>query len=42
MGGSDAEISLEESVAGLIARFDALSMETTGEFVTWDGRPHPF
>ncbi len=42
MGGPGAEISLDESVAGLMARFDALSMETTGEFVTWDGRPHPF
>jgi NAD(P)-dependent dehydrogenase (short-subunit alcohol dehydrogenase family) len=35
-------ISLDESVAGLMARFDDLSMETTGAFLTWDGRPHPF
>jgi NAD(P)-dependent dehydrogenase (short-subunit alcohol dehydrogenase family) len=38
MGGTGAEISPEESVAGLVARFDALSVETAGEFRTWDGR----
>jgi NAD(P)-dependent dehydrogenase (short-subunit alcohol dehydrogenase family) len=42
MGGSSADISLDESVTGLMARFDALSMDTTGAFLTWDGRPHPF
>jgi NAD(P)-dependent dehydrogenase (short-subunit alcohol dehydrogenase family) len=42
MGGSAADISLDESVAGLMARFDDLSLETTGTFLTWDGRPHPF
>ncbi|MDG4648549.1 SDR family oxidoreductase [Roseibacterium sp. SDUM158017] len=42
MGGSDADIALEESVAGLVARFDALSLETTGAFLTWDGREHPY
>jgi len=42
MGGIAAEISQEESVDGLMARFDALSLGTSGEFVTWDGRAHPF
>jgi NAD(P)-dependent dehydrogenase (short-subunit alcohol dehydrogenase family) len=42
MGGASADISEHESVSGLIARFDDLSMETTGAFLTWDGRPHPF
>jgi NAD(P)-dependent dehydrogenase (short-subunit alcohol dehydrogenase family) len=42
MGGSAADISLDESVSGLMARFDDLSLETTGAFLTWDGRPHPF
>ena len=42
MGGQGADITLEESVAGLVARFDALSLATTGAFLTWDGRPHPF
>jgi NAD(P)-dependent dehydrogenase (short-subunit alcohol dehydrogenase family) len=42
MGGTSADIPLEESVSGLMARFDALSLATTGAFLTWDGRPHPF
>ncbi|MCU4653966.1 SDR family oxidoreductase [Roseibacterium sp. SDUM158016] len=42
MGGSEADITLSESVEGLVARFDALSAATTGEFLTWDGREHPF
>jgi NAD(P)-dependent dehydrogenase (short-subunit alcohol dehydrogenase family) len=42
MGGAGADISLEESVAGLMDRFDALSMATTGAFLTWDGRTHPY
>jgi NAD(P)-dependent dehydrogenase (short-subunit alcohol dehydrogenase family) len=42
MGGVGADISPEESVAGLMARFDALSMERTGEFLAWDGRVFPF
>jgi NAD(P)-dependent dehydrogenase (short-subunit alcohol dehydrogenase family) len=42
MGGAGADISPEESVAGLMARFDALSMERTGEFLAWDGRVFPF
>jgi hypothetical protein len=29
-------------VEGLIARFDALNLETTGCFETWDGRAHPY
>jgi NAD(P)-dependent dehydrogenase (short-subunit alcohol dehydrogenase family) len=40
MGGAEAGISVDESVAGLNARFDALGMETTGCFENWDGRPH--
>ncbi len=42
MGGSGADISVDESAKGLSARFDALSLETTGCFETWDGRPYPF
>ena len=30
MGGTDADVSPEDSASGLIARFDALSIETTG------------
>jgi NAD(P)-dependent dehydrogenase (short-subunit alcohol dehydrogenase family) len=42
MGGSSADITPEQSAAGLIARFDALGPDTTGCFETWDGRAHPF
>ncbi len=42
MGGSTADIGVEEATAGLLARFDALSLETTGCFETWDGRAHPY
>jgi NAD(P)-dependent dehydrogenase (short-subunit alcohol dehydrogenase family) len=42
MGTDAAEIDLAESVSGLIDRFDALSMATTGVFETWDGRAHPY
>lgn len=42
MGGPSAAIDMTESATGLIARFDALGMETTGCFETWDGRDHPF
>ena len=41
MGGAEADIPVEEAVAGLILRFDALCLETTGCFETWDGRAHP-
>lgn len=42
MGGAAAEIDVATSVDGLAARFDALDLETTGCFETWDGRAHPF
>lgn len=42
MGGSSADISVEQAAEGLADRFDALSLETTGCFETWDGRAHPF
>ncbi len=41
MGGQGADITTQESVSGLVQRFDALSIETTGCFETWDGRAHP-
>ena len=40
MGGAEADISVDESAAGLKSRFAALSLETTGCFENWDGRPH--
>ncbi|MEY1554799.1 SDR family NAD(P)-dependent oxidoreductase [Yoonia sp. R2331] len=42
MGSNAAEISVEEAASGLMARFDALSLDTTGCFQTWDGRDHPY
>lgn len=38
MGGDGADISAEESAAGLLARFDALSMETTGIYEDYAGK----
>ncbi|MEO1491132.1 MAG: SDR family oxidoreductase [Pseudomonadota bacterium] len=42
MGGSGADISVEESASGLLSRFDALSLETTGVFEDYAGRTIPF
>lgn len=42
MGGDAAEISTAEAGEGLLSEFDALSLETTGCFRTWDGRDHAF
>ncbi|MHC0053286.1 SDR family NAD(P)-dependent oxidoreductase [Actibacterium sp. D379-3] len=42
MGGAGAAISVDEAAAGLMARFSALSLTTTGCFETWDGQPHPY
>ncbi|MGR3323287.1 MAG: SDR family NAD(P)-dependent oxidoreductase [Pseudooceanicola sp.] len=40
MGGSAADITVEESADGLVRRFADLDMSTTGTFETWDGRKH--
>ncbi|GLT08075.1 SDR family NAD(P)-dependent oxidoreductase [Sulfitobacter porphyrae] len=42
MGGAAAEITTQDAVGGLAARFAALSLETTGCFETWDGRAHAY
>jgi NAD(P)-dependent dehydrogenase (short-subunit alcohol dehydrogenase family) len=42
MGGAEADITINESVQGLGARFDDLSVQTTGCFETWDGRAHDY
>ena len=42
MGGSAADITVDEAVVGLVDRFAALGPETTGCFETWDGRAHPY
>lgn len=42
MGTSAADIGTEESAAGLLNRFDALSLDTTGCFEMWNGDAIPF
>lgn len=39
MGGSAADIGVDEAAAGLIARFDTLTLDTTGTFEAYDGSP---
>ncbi len=41
MGGGAAEIDAAAAAAGLLERFAALSLDTTGCFETWDGRTPP-
>lgn len=42
MGGGSADISVEDSAAGLLSRFDALSLASTGVFENWRGEAIPF
>ena len=42
MGGSEADITVDQAADGLVARFDELSIESTGCFRTWDGVEHPY
>ncbi len=42
MGGAGADIDVGTSASGLIARFDALSIATTGCFEGYDGAAIPF
>lgn len=39
MGGQSADISTNESATGLLERFEALSLETTGVFESYSGKP---
>lgn len=42
MGGRAAPVSPEASAAGLAARIDALTLDTTGRFLNYDGAELPF
>ena len=42
LGGSAADISVEESAAGLIDLIGSLTMKQTGRFWTWEGEEHPW
>ncbi|GAL35327.1 short chain dehydrogenase [Vibrio maritimus] len=40
MGGSEADITVTESAAGIISLIDSLTMASTGRFWTWNGQEH--
>jgi NAD(P)-dependent dehydrogenase (short-subunit alcohol dehydrogenase family) len=42
MGGPRATLEVEKSAKGLLARFEALSLETSGVFEDYRGEPIPF
>lgn len=42
MGGPNAAVTPTESAAGLLARFDVLSLATTGVYEDYRGEPIPF
>lgn len=42
MGGSNAPLSVEESVAGLLLVIDGLTLEQTGAFLDFDGETLPW
>ncbi|MEO1612580.1 MAG: SDR family oxidoreductase [Pseudomonadota bacterium] len=42
MGGTEADISVEESAAGLMQRFAALNLDNAGCFEFYSGEPIPF
>ncbi len=40
MGGPQAEITAEDSAAGIISVIDGINMDNTGCFMKWNGEPH--
>jgi NAD(P)-dependent dehydrogenase (short-subunit alcohol dehydrogenase family) len=42
MGGSNAPLSVQDSVAGLMKRIAELDLRSSGEFVNWDGKTPPW
>ncbi len=42
MGGSSAEIEPDIAARGLLSRFDALDLNSSGVFEDWQGHPIPF
>lgn len=42
MGGAEADITAEESAAGLLTVINNLSKEQSGRFWTWQGDEHPW
>jgi NAD(P)-dependent dehydrogenase (short-subunit alcohol dehydrogenase family) len=42
MGGSGADVPVQESAAGLVRLIDGLTLEESGGFFDWQGKPVPF
>ncbi len=42
MGGSDADISVDESVSGMRAVIDGLTLDDAGRFYAWNGKEMPY
>ena len=42
MGGPGAPTPVEESVRGMLREIDAFTIEHTGAFLDWKGRPYPW
>lgn len=42
MGGPNAPLPVDVSIRGMIRMIDALTPETSGSFVKWDGTPMPW
>ena len=42
MGGDQADLSVEESSAGLFKLINSMTMQQSGRFWTWDGEEHPW
>ena len=40
MGGDGADITAEESAAGIISVIDGITLDNTGCFMKWNGEPH--
>lgn len=42
MGGPNADISVEESASGILEVTENWTLDQSGEFFRWDGKPHPW
>lgn len=42
MGGANGKLTVKESAEGLVKVIDALTLNNTGEFITWEGNQHPW
>jgi NAD(P)-dependent dehydrogenase (short-subunit alcohol dehydrogenase family) len=42
MGGAGAPTPVEDSVRGMLREIDSFTLESTGAFLDWKGRPYPW